>query len=203
MTHHGLRRTVVALALGILAAGVPWAADGPPPAALDGRWTLNRSLTETPKREGGSSFHLGAGRGGGRRGGPGQGGGEAGPRQDRGAQEDRDAGPVRLAGVTDLMVDSSGGTLRLVGSDGHVRLLYTDGRTVEQDSGRGPRTESTVWRDGQAIVTTTGPRATITETFALSGDGGGRLVHTVKVMRRNAKEPVVFRWVYDRAVRPE
>ncbi len=201
--NHDSRWMTVAGFLAMAAAVAVWAADGATPAALAGRWTLNRSLTQTPKREGGSSFHFGAGRGGGRRGGPGPGGEEAGPREDRGAREDRDAGPVRLAGVTDLMVDSSDGTLRLVGGDGHVRLLYTDGRTVEQDSDRGPRTESTVWRDGQAVVTTTGPRTTVTETFALSGDGGGRLVHTVRVERKNAKEPLVFRWVYDRAVRPK
>ena len=64
---HEWRWVGVASVLGMVMAVALWAAEAATPVRLDGRWTLNRSLTRTPKREGGPSFHFGPGGRGGRR----------------------------------------------------------------------------------------------------------------------------------------
>ena len=85
--------------------------------------------------------------------------------------------------------------LRITDGLGRERVLYTDGRKIEEERSAGTMKIRAKWKDGRVVVATTpehGPK--IKETYAVTADGSSMTVTTTIEGRGRDLE---FRRVYD------
>jgi len=88
--------------------------------------------------------------------------------------------------------------LWITDDNGRIRMLYTDGRKVEQETPSGEvATVKTRW-EGKQIVTEreTGQGGKLRETYELSPDGK-QLIVTLRLDNPRFSEPLTIRRVYD------
>ena len=193
----------------VLFAGVVATRESAPTAVpdLSGTWRLNREQSDDPQKKwqesgggsdegdsdapppsGGYRGHMGGGHGGGhggwRRGGGGREGG----------------GTPSLEGRERLTIRHAEPQLSVVDADGRERILYTDGRKVEEEHSRGGTTKvRTVWKDGHIVVTSDperGPK--VVETYAMTADRSQLTITTTLEGRRK----LTWKSVYDAVREP-
>lgn len=178
---------------------------------LTGTWQLNKDASDDPAKVMKEARSSGGGRGGGSGGGMGGmgmghgghghgSGGRGGDRgeNDGGAQSAEDW----FAALTTLKIEHSEPRLAITDAAGHERVVYTDGRKVEEERSHGGTTVVIAsWKDGRVqIVSTPETGSKITETFAVTAD---RTQLTVTTKLEGGRAPAVtIRRVYDAAGAP-
>lgn len=183
---------------------------------LSGTWQLNKDASDDPEKamkdarasggssggSGGMSGGMGMGHGHGH-GGSGGGGGSSRGGGGRGADPGAaDASPAgSFASLQTLQIRHRDPELTLTDAAQHERVVYTDGRKVEEERSHGGTTAVTAsWKDGHIEVVSKSESGTkITEVFAMTADGA-QLTVTTRV--EGSRGPTfTFRRVYD-AVKP-
>lgn len=154
------------------------------PVDLTGSWEVNEELSEDPQEKMRASFGgRGGGLGGGRRGGgfgePGGRGGMGGPGGGRGRGQGAaggqggESGGWTSPGAERLEISQEEDSVTIRYNDDRERVLYTDGREVEEQTWRGLVAVRSEWKKkGRLVVkreTHDGPETT--ETFTLTDDG--------------------------------
>jgi len=171
------------------------------PGDLSGTWKLDRERSDDPTkklREGGGPSGRGSGGGGGgfrgRRGGSGFGGHHGRPTNE--GEENGGTDFFEDSRAFDLLaIVHRDPELRITDGLGRERVLYTDGRKIEEERSAGTMKIRAKWKDGRVVVATTpehGPK--ITETYAVTADGSSMTVTTTIEGRGRDLE---FRRVYD------
>lgn len=207
MSSRRIRRAAVVLSRLAIAAAFagPPAAAAPPLPDLSGEWHLNKDVSDDPQQKlrpdsesesGGSGRSGGRGSGGrggghGRRGSAGDGGGGGAP------------GPALFEGRASLTIRHKEPELRITDAAGRERVLYTDGREVQEERSFGGTTKVEArWKDGHIEVTSRpehGPKTV--EAYAIAADGT-QLTVTTQIDRRRGSA-ITIRSVYDPVRPPE
>ena len=204
-------------------AGRSLAADEKAPApGFSGRWALNNALSDDPREkmsehssqggggrgEGGGGrggFGMGGGRGGygGGRGGyggggGGRGGGNRGSGEGGGGEGSGTANEV-LWDVSHLVVTDGGAkdpSFMIERADGGKRLLFTDGRKVEQEGDAGTTTTKAKRKGDKIVVDTQYPNGReVVETWELLSGPARMLVVSTKISGKRGS--FSFKRVYD------
>lgn len=202
MISHRIRRAAAVLSRFAVAAAfaTPPAAGAPPLPNLSGQWHLNKDVSDDPQQklhpdsEGGSG---GSGSGG-SSGSGGRGfGGRRGRRGSSGDDGSGTPGPSLFEGRATLTIRHQEPELRITDGAGRERVIYTDGREVEEERSFGGTTKVQArWKDGHVEVTSKpehGPKTV--ETYAIAADGT-QLTVTTQIDRRRGSA-VTIRSVYD------
>jgi hypothetical protein len=166
---------------------------------LSGKWFLDRDASDSP--ESAIRDPSGSGSGSVSRGDGGMGRGHGG-RRGRSAVSDEgsragDAGSMQdaLRRTQTLEIRHEEPRLSIIDASGRERILYTDGRKVEEERSSGGTTKVTArWKDGRVEVTSSpgkGPR--VTETYAVTADHSQL---TVTTTFQGGRRDVTIRRVY-------
>ncbi|HTO74727.1 MAG TPA: hypothetical protein VMQ61_01515 [Thermoanaerobaculia bacterium] len=181
---------------------------------LSGTWKLNTAQSDDPQqkfKEGASSSGGGSsdstdsappsgGGGGGYGGWGGHHGGHGGGHRHGGGGGDSNQGPSAMEGREMLVIKHADPQLTITDASGRERVLYTDGRKLEEERSYGGTTKvQTVWKDGHVEVTSQsekGPK--IIQSYAVSADGSQLNVTT----QIDGRRKVTIHTVYDAVHEP-
>ena len=206
----------LAIGLGILLTRLSAYSGGLPD--LSGTWKLNTAQSDDPQqkfKEGGSSSGgsdsgdsgqsappSGGGYGGGGWGG--HHGGHGGGHRRGGGGGDSGQGPAALEGRETLVIKHADPQLAITDAAGRERVLYTDGRKIEEERSYGGTTKvQAIWKDGHVEVTSQsekGPK--ITQSYAVSADGSQLTVTTQIDGRRKVTIHSVYDAVHEQPAAP-
>lgn len=171
-----------AAALG--AAQTPAAPKDKAPAALAGRWTLNRSLSDDVEAKaleavgGGKSVGQGA--------------------EESGRLELRKVILGILPALETLEIEQTAGDIKLVDADDNVRIFYF-GREHVREGRLGSKLRCTTeWKGEQLVVTETSDERKLTELLT-AVPARRQLLHVVRLEDKRLKAPLEVRLAYDRA----
>ena len=187
---------------------------------LSGTWQLDKNASDDPKKvmeearaaaPGGGGYGGGGGHGGGAghgHGGGGSGGmggmgssGGSGGRHGSGpgSGEPNAPGPdpEMLAALETLTISHSEPKLTITDASGRERVVFTDGRVIEEERSHGGKTKvEAQWKDGHIeIVSKPETGAKVTEAFSITADGS-QLTVTTK-MEGGRMGTVTIRRIYD------
>jgi hypothetical protein len=188
---------------------------------LSGTWQLNKDASDDPKKvmeearaaaPGGGGPGAGAGHGGGGGRGPGGGGsgamggmgssGGSGGRHGPGPGSGNEPGAPgpdteMLAALETLTISHSEPKLAIKDASGRERVVFTDGRVIEEERSHGGKTKVEArWKDGRIEIVSkpeTGPK--VTEAYSITADGS-HLTLTTKIEGGRAGT-VTIRRIYD------
>jgi hypothetical protein len=185
---------------------------------LSGTWQLNKDASDDPQKVmsearaaapgggppgggHGSGGHGGGGHGPGA-GSPGGMGSPPGGRHGSGDEGASGPDPKTLAALETLKISHSEPMLSITDAAGRERVVYTDGRTTEQERSHGGTTKVEArWRDGRIEIISkpsSGPK--VIEAFSITADGS-QLTVTTK-MEGERMGPVTIRRIYDAVKTP-
>jgi len=203
-----------------LALGASLALRGLDMPNLSGTWQLDRDASDDPKkvmeearaaspggRPGGGGGHGGGGHGhgGGGMGGVGSSGGSGG-RHGSGSGSGGEPSasgpdPEMLAALETLTISHAEPKLTIQDASGRERVVFTDGRVIEEERSHGGKTKvEAQWKDGRIeIVSKPETGAKVTEAFSITADGSHLTVTTKLEGGRTGT--VTIRRIYD-AVKP-
>ena len=210
-----MKRTVrlalrcLGIGLGLLLARSPAFAGNLPD--LSGTWKLNPAQSDDPQekfKEGASGSGdstdsaPSSGGGGGYGGWGGHHGGHGGGRRRGGGGSGGDAGqgPSALEGRERLVIKHADPQLTITDASGRERVLYTDGRKLEEERSFGGTTKvQTVWKDGHVEVTSQSERGPkVVQSYAVSADGS-QLTVTTQI---DGRRKITIHSVYDAVHEP-
>jgi hypothetical protein len=175
---------------------------------LSGTWKLNTSQSDDPQQKfkdsapsGGSGDSTdSAPPSGGGGGWGGHHGGHGGGHRRGGGGGDSGQGPSAMEGRDQLVIKHTDPELTITDASGRERVLYTDGRKLEEERSYGGTTKvQTVWKDGHVEVTSQsekGPK--IVQDYAVSADGS-QLTVTTQI---DGRRKVTIHSVYDAVHEP-
>ena len=191
---------------------------------LSGTWQLDRDASDDPKKVmeearaaapggGGSGGGGGHGGGHGHGGGGGSGGmggmgssGGSGGRHGSGSGSGNEPGapgpdPEMLAALETLTISHAEPKLTITDASGHERVVFTDGRPIEEERSHGGKIKvEAQWKDGHIeIVSKPETGAKVTESLSITADGS-HLTVTTKLEGGRAGT-IRIRRIYD-AVKP-
>jgi hypothetical protein len=212
------RRTLTLFGLAVGASLALRALDMP---NLSGTWQLNKDASDDPKKvmeearastpggggsgggagHGGGGGHGHGGGGGGGMGGSGSSGGSGG-RHGSGSAGGGEPGtpgpdPEILTALETLTIAHAEPKLTIKDASGRERVVYTDGRVVEEERSHGGKTKvEAQWKDGRIeIVSKPETGLKVTEAFSITADGS-HLTLTTK-MEGGRGGTVTIRRIYD------
>jgi hypothetical protein len=163
---------------------------------LSGKWFLDRDASDSPESAMRESGGAGSSRGGGGMG-HGHGGrhGHSSASDDGGRASDDGSMQDALRRTQTLEIRHEEPRISIIDATGRERVLYTDGRKVEEERSSGGTTKVTTrWRDGHVEITSSpekGPK--ITETYAVTADHSQL---TVTTTFQGGRRDVTIRRVY-------
>jgi hypothetical protein len=165
---------------------------------LAGQWQLNKDQSDDPREK------MQAARGDSGGGERGEGGGRNGGGRGQGGGGMMDEMSVLQIEQTDSNVKVTGKSGRVLAQISAAAASSGDNRS-DGDSenggrgaGRGARTTSARWQNGQLVTVAQNPRGKSTRTYSLSPDGK-QLYVTTKMENERLSQPVTYRQVYDPA----
>jgi hypothetical protein len=163
---------------------------------LAGQWQLNKDQSDDPREK------MQAARGDSGGGGRGEGGRNG---------EGRGQGGGMMDEMSVLQIEQTDSNVKITGKSGRVLAQIPaaaasssenrsngDSEDGGRGAGRGARTTSAQWQNGQLITVTQSPRGKSTRTYSLSPDGK-QLYVTTKMENERLSQPVTYRQVYDPA----
>ncbi len=192
-------RVLRALFVGALLAGSA-ATRCAEPGDLSGSWKLNCEASDDPRKRMEEMQAQGGGSGGGSGGGTGRHGGHRGsgpPPQDGSSSS---VASDRSAVWQTLQIEHADPQLTIRDGAGREHILFTDGRTTEEERSFGGTTKIKArWKDGHVVVEIDpehGP--SYTETYSVTADHK-QLTVTTRFKGRGSRGDVEIRRVYDAA----
>jgi len=187
---------------------------------LSGTWRLDKDASDDPKKvmeearaaapggggSGGGGGHGGGGHGhggggSGAMGGMGSSGGSGG-RHGSGSGPGGQSGtsgpdPEMLAALETLTISHAEPMLTIQAASGRERVVFTDGRVIEEERSHGGKTKvEAQWKDGRIQIVSKSETGTkVTEAFSITADGAHLTVTTT--MEGGRMGTVTIRRIYD------